>query len=535
MSENPIADLDIDRCRFAPEISGEISAPCVEVGTSGYGVPMSGALAFSSETIGSLLRAGKRVIGVSDVSSAGFPSFRNIGVIFCGKVSNRDSIRPFGHLACFAARYLCAFLDDRDAPMLALDLDRRRIALPDGSILVEGEIVTIDPRGRLWRGALDMTPPSADLELLACAHKRFWENHKGGDSVCSLAFHVQDRDDCELLYYGIRPKIRAWLPDAAAGESLDVGLWRTEEELRRRIPIDRRTQVFQDMVEGNARPDCLEFLNVGALLLPGEIHLRLADLHALFDIFPPDIQQELRDGSDHFPNSKAFALRKNLFRLQTRNAVATSATDPTPVYRRARSTRNKHIILPSIRTVDELRELKEVVLGELRTLDLADSVGVGAMVETTEALDDVEAIAQECTWLKYGTNDLTSAVTGLPRSWEGAAQWMRTRGSIGQSPFSTLVPEVLRLMIDSIQRARRANPKIHIGVCGHQVGGHDLPSVKEVLSMGVDQITIEQDPINAMRVLLTIAQHHCHLTRESCVRESYRSNRMSQGAFPKTL
>lgn len=507
---------DIDACRFTPEIVAGVCDPCVRTQSAGYGVPMSGALAFSAEMIRELLGRNVPVIGVSDVTSAGYYELcKRIGIIFCGKTSNSDLLRPFGHFDSCAVRYLSALLDHREAPVLALDVEQKRIYLPDGSCFQEGDIVTLDPgTGLIWRNKQNIVPPSDSLQLLAAAHKQYWEG-QADNPLTALAFHAQFREDLDLLGEGVRGIMQQWLSDSRTKRLLPIGLWRTEMELRQKV-AGLHPEVFDTILQSNQCPNCLEFLSSGVLLLPGEIHLRLADLHGFRDILPDKIQNELQLGHDHIPGTSSFNLRKELFRIQTRNALRTDAQQST--YQRLKRNKDKHIILPSVCSIEEIVALRGVVHEELRKFNLVESVGIGAMIETKEALENIEGISEICVWLNYGIGDLTAALTELPRSGEGGAQWMQKKGYSGSSPFLTLVPEVLGPMSTSIVKARRGNSQIKIGVCGHQVSGHDLNSILEVIRIGVDQVTIEPNPANIIRAMLAVTRSRLgnNVTSSTC-------------------
>ena len=122
-------------------------------------------------------------------------------------------------------------------------------------------------------------------------------------------------------------------------------------------------------------------------------------------------------------------------------------------------------------------------------------------------MDNIEEIAGQCDCLCIGTNGLTEELTGLDRSVLDHSPWMKERGYEGRSPFEVLVPEVAERVADAIARARKANPDIHINMCGHQTGGHDIDSVKTVLDMDVDQITVPPHEENYFRTQMAIAQH----------------------------
>jgi phosphoenolpyruvate-protein kinase (PTS system EI component) len=122
------------------------------------------------------------------------------------------------------------------------------------------------------------------------------------------------------------------------------------------------------------------------------------------------------------------------------------------------------------------------------------------MIETEEALQDIEEIAKQCDVLCIGLNDLTASLLKLSRSQRGQTY-------DGVDPFLYLAEDVAAPLEEAIKRARKANPNIIINVCGDQIAGHDIASIERVLRMGVDQITVAPFPDNFFRARLAVAQY----------------------------
>jgi hypothetical protein len=68
-------------------------------------------------------------------------------------------------------------------------------------------------------------------------------------------------------------------------------------------------------------------------------------------------------------------------------------------------------------------------------------------------------------------------------------EWMARNNHVGKSPFLTLAKAVKALIHETVDAARKANPNIDIGICGHQVAG-DYASIGFCQKVGLDSISV---------------------------------------------
>ncbi|HEY6421298.1 MAG TPA: pyruvate, phosphate dikinase [Candidatus Binataceae bacterium] len=114
---------------------------------------------------------------------------------------------------------------------------------------------------------------------------------------------------------------------------------------------------------------------------------------------------------------------------------------------------------------------------------------VGTMIEVPRACVVADQIAASADFFSFGTNDLTQMAYGLSRddSSRFLGDYLR-RGIYKKDPFQELdasgVGELMRM---AIERGRKANKKLKIGICGEH--GGDPASVKLCHRLGLDYVS----------------------------------------------
>jgi pyruvate, orthophosphate dikinase len=151
------------------------------------------------------------------------------------------------------------------------------------------------------------------------------------------------------------------------------------------------------------------------------------------------------------------------------------------------------IMVPLIACVEEVRHLRKliedtasVVFQEQgRKIDYR----VGVMIELPRAAVCAAEIAHEVDFMSFGTNDLTQLTFGFSR--DDAHKYLDTYLELGilkNNPFLTIDRDGVGALIEmAVGKARAANPKIKIGICGEH--GGDPGSIAFFESVGVDYVS----------------------------------------------
>ncbi len=134
----------------------------------------------------------------------------------------------------------------------------------------------------------------------------------------------------------------------------------------------------------------------------------------------------------------------------------------------------------------EIREVGSEIIGKGKT-KLAYTIGT--MIEVPRACMEAEEIAAVADFFSFGTNDLTQMTYGLSRddSVKFLDDYLK-RGIYKKDPFQELDADgVGDLMRIGIERGRKGNKKIKIGICGEH--GGDPASVKLCHRLGLDYVS----------------------------------------------
>lgn len=114
---------------------------------------------------------------------------------------------------------------------------------------------------------------------------------------------------------------------------------------------------------------------------------------------------------------------------------------------------------------------------------------VGTMIEIPRAALTAAEIAKEADFFCFGTNDLTQMTFGFSR--DDAGKFLTAYYSekiYEQDPFSRLdTIGVGQLMKLAVEEGRKANPKLHCGICGEH--GGDPSSIEFCNSLGLNYVS----------------------------------------------
>ncbi len=151
------------------------------------------------------------------------------------------------------------------------------------------------------------------------------------------------------------------------------------------------------------------------------------------------------------------------------------------------------VMIPLVGHVNELRTQREIV--DRVAQEVMAQTGMkfkyltGTMIELPRAALTAHQIAEVAQFFSYGTNDLTQTVFGLSRDDAGKfLPFYREAGILESDPFVSIdregVGEAIRI---GVERGRRTNPKLEIGICGEH--GGDPSSIEFCQMVGMDYVS----------------------------------------------
>jgi pyruvate,orthophosphate dikinase len=180
-------------------------------------------------------------------------------------------------------------------------------------------------------------------------------------------------------------------------------------------------------------------------------------------------------------------LKPGLYAMQVRAIVEAAcrvkAEGGTPIV---------EIMIPLVATREELAQMREELEPVAREAMAAAGqeveVSFGTMIEVPRAAVTAGEIAEVADFFSFGTNDLTQMTFGFSRDDIGKflARYEERR-LVPANPFVTIDPAVGELMRMAVEAGRRANPDLHLGICGEH-GGEDA-SVKLCHRIGLDYVS----------------------------------------------
>jgi pyruvate, orthophosphate dikinase len=166
------------------------------------------------------------------------------------------------------------------------------------------------------------------------------------------------------------------------------------------------------------------------------------------------------------------------------------------------------VMIPLIATVKEMENQAAIVrrVAEEVFREKGKKVHylVGTMIELPRAALLAGEIAKEAEFFSFGTNDLTQTTFGFSR--DDVNKVLPTylaEGILKQDPFAVIDQEgVGELVKIGIERGRKTNPKLEVGICGEH--GGDPASVEFCHKVGMDYVACS--PFRVLTARLAAAQ-----------------------------
>ncbi|WP_442480998.1 pyruvate, phosphate dikinase [Streptomyces kroppenstedtii] len=406
------------------------------------------------------------------------------------------------------------------AEELEVDTKRRRMTVPGGHVVEEGDIISIDgSSGKVYLGEVPVVPSpvveyfegrmhagadDAD-ELVEAVHRimafadrkrrlRVRANADNAeDALRARRFGAQGIGLCrtEHMFLGDRRELveRLILADTDAER---------EESLKELLPLQKQdfVQLFEAM---DGLPVTVRLLDPPLHeFLPDitELSVRVALAEARQDPHENELRllQAVHRLHEQNPMLGLRGVRlglviPGLFTMQVR-AIAEAAAER----KNAKGDPRAEIMIPLVGTVQELeivRDEAEQVIAEVQEHTGVDlKLSLGTMIELPRAALTAGQIAEAAEFFSFGTNDLTQTVWGFSRDDVEASFFTAylEKGIFGVSPFETIDRDgVGKLVRDAVLAGRETRPDLKLGVCGEH--GGDPESVHFFHEVGLDYVS----------------------------------------------
>lgn len=406
------------------------------------------------------------------------------------------------------------------AEELEVDTKRRRMTVPGGHVVEEGDVISIDgSSGKVYLGEVPVVP-SPVVEYFE------GRMHAGADDADELVEAVH-------RIIGYADRVRRLRVRANADNAEDalrarrfgaqgIGLCRTEhmflgdrrELVERLILADTDTEREESLkaLLPLQKADFVELfkamdgLPVTVRLLDPPLHEFLPDITELsVRVALAESRQEshendlrlLRAVHRLHEQNPMLGLRgvrlglviPGLFTMQVR-AIAEAAAER----KAAKGDPRAEIMIPLVGTVQELeivREEADQVVAEVEAATGTSlKLSIGTMIELPRAALTAGQIAEAAEFFSFGTNDLTQTVWGFSRDDVEASFFTAylEKGIFGVSPFETIDRDGVGSLVKLAAKAgRETRPDLKLGVCGEH--GGDPESVHFFHEVGLDYVS----------------------------------------------
>ncbi len=410
------------------------------------------------------------------------------------------------------------------AEELTVDTAGKRITTPEGVVIGEGEVISIDgSSGEVFRGEVPVVPSPV---------VRYFEEgvasalHDADDATRDLIKSV-DR----IMRHADRSRrmlVRAnadTAPDAARARRMGaegIGLLRTEHMFLgdRKQYVERLILAHDDGERRSALDTLLplqrdDFTRILEAMDGLPVTIRLID-PPLHEFLPDRTDLAIRvalaeeRGEEHEPELRMLqavnrlheqnpmlGLRgvrlglvlPGLFALQVR-AIAEAACQR----QKAGGDPRAEIMIPLVGSIQELELVAEEATRVLAEVEEAQGCHlrfpIGTMIELPRAAVTAGQIAEAAQFFSFGTNDLTQTTWGFSRDDVEAAFFSTylDKGVFGVSPFESIDREGVGALVRmAVETGRAVRPGLKCGVCGEH--GGDPDSVHFFDEVGLDYVS----------------------------------------------
>ncbi len=406
---------------------------------------------------------------------------------------------------------------------IRLQARRKRILLPDGRVLNEGDMITLDgTAGAVLAGA---------VPLLEAARE---------DSLKTLMTWADAVRDIGVRANADTP---ADAEVARGFKAEGIGLCRTEHMFFE----DDRLTVMREMIFADTSEDRAavlevllpiqraDFIDLFRIMTGSPVCIRLFDppLHEFLpteragqlqlaealDLPVSDVSRRIEALSEYNPMLGMRGVRLGIAVPEIYQMQARAIFEATVAASNEADAVVPEIMIPLVSARREVEIIKlqvDAVAAAVRAETGRDfTYRLGVMVETPRAALRAGDIAPLVSFLSFGTNDLTQMTYGLSRDDAGKfmSEYVR-QGVYPEDPFHSLDTEgVGELLTLGAARGRAANPEITLSICGEHGGNPE--SIAFCRSGGFDYVSCSpfRVPVARLAAAQLTVRHKLHGVR----------------------
>ena len=405
------------------------------------------------------------------------------------------------------------------AEMIKIDMNKEEFRVGD-IVVKKGDIITLDGgAGEVFLGELPTIEPkltSEALELLSwCDEYR----RLGVRTNAELPDDMRRALEFGAEGVGLARTENMFVRGGRADIVYEILLAETEEERRKAleklIPLQKKD--FKEILEiMDNKPVIVRLLDVQFYALV------FADPEQLIEQYyrmkyegnndPKDLEKletlirRVKAIKDADPQMGFRACRLGIVYPEVYEAQMIAAIEAAAELKEQGKNPILEIMIPGTVEVNELKFLKKIfdkVLKEVsEKYGMELDVKYGTMIETPRAALLGDELAEVCDFFSFGTNDLTQFTYGWSRD-DAERAFIHAyleKGIIPYNPFQTIdYKGVKMLMKIAIEKAKKTNPKIEIGICGEH--GGDPKSIEICHEIGLDYVSASPWRIPVARLI----------------------------------
>ena len=166
-------------------------------------------------------------------------------------------------------------------------------------------------------------------------------------------------------------------------------------------------------------------------------------------------------------------------------------------------------MIPLVSTEAEIKIMKDLVIDTARKVQIKNKVKieflVGTMIELPRAAIKAQDIAKHAEFFSFGTNDLTQTTFGISRDDSGKFLNDYIDNKIFSiDPFVSIDEGVEDLIKIAVEKGKKQNKKIKLGICGEH--GGDPKSINFCSKTGLDYVSCSPYRVPVARLAAAQAQ-----------------------------